>query len=52
MAADKLPNMPLQSATTEPEPIPFYDRLVPWMFVLGILLFIILLLGDALAGLF
>ncbi len=52
MAADTLPNPTPHAATPEPEPIPFYDRLVLWMFVAGILLFVTLLLADAFAGLF
>jgi hypothetical protein len=35
-----------QSETAESNAIPFHDRLVLWMFVLGIIMFALLLLGD------
>ena len=38
--------------TNESEPIPLYDRFVLWMFLLGVVFFGVVLLGDLLSGLF
>ena len=47
--APATPNV--QPQKSEPEPIPVYDRLVLWMFVAGIVMFALLLLGDMFIGL-
>jgi hypothetical protein len=46
--ADPTPPTP----AAEPEGIPLYDRLVLWMFLVGFILFGVILGGDMVAGFF
>lgn len=48
MAVETSPNP--QPVESKPEPIPWYDRLVLWMFVLAVLLFGALLFGGYVSG--
>lgn len=51
MQAEQTPANP-QQVNADSEPIPFYDRAVLWMFLVGFLLFGIILLGDLICGFF
>jgi hypothetical protein len=41
-----------EPAKTEAESIPFHDRFVLWMFLLGFVFFGVILLGEMLSGFF
>jgi hypothetical protein len=37
-----------ESGSRDPKAIPYYDRFVLWMFLLGFVIFAVILLGDLL----
>lgn len=52
MATDASNHANVPTSADEPKAIPLYDRLVLWMFMVGIGLFAVLLLADLFAGVF